>query len=252
MTAWKQLIGNRSSPFSFQRLPRLWRRLWRGAVLALLGTACIAGASVAAAQSSSRSSPQSSPQSSPLAALLSDADRADIARIERYINEIETLQARFLQVSSTGDYAEGTLFLWRPGRLRIEYDPPNPILIVANRTWLIYEDKELEQITQLPLAATPADILVAENISLFSDAFTITRFERGAGSLRLTVTRAEDPLAGNITLVFSDRPLALKKWTVIDAQGVATTVSLLGSRLGAPLNPKLFEFELPEEPMDGQ
>ena len=218
----------------------MWRRLWRGTVLALLGTACIAGASVAAAQSASQ------------AARLSDADRADIIRIERHINEIETLQARFLQVTSTGDYSEGTLFLWRPGRLRIEYDPPSPMLIVANRTWLIYEDKELEQITQLPLAATPADILVADNISLFSDAFTITRFERGAGSLRLTVARAEDPLAGNITLVFSDRPLALKKWTVIDAQGVATTVSLLGSRLGAPLNPKLFEYELPEEPPENE
>ena len=207
-----------------------------------MGTACIAGASIAA--------PQSSPQSSSLAAPLSDADRADIARIERHINEIETLQARFLQVTSTGDYSEGTLFLWRPGRLRIEYDPPTPMLIVANRTWLIYEDKKLEQVTQMPLSATPAEILVADNISLFSDAFTITRFERGASSLRLTVTRTEDPLAGNITLVFSDRPLALKKWTVIDAQGVATTVSLLGSSLGAPLNPALFEYELPEAPLD--
>lgn len=203
-----------------------------------MGTACIAAASIAAAQSS------------PKAARLSDADRADITRIERHINGIKTLQSRFLQVTSTGAYSEGTLFLWRPGRLRIEYDPPSPILIVANRTWLIYEDKELEQITQLPLAATPADILVADNISLFSDALTITRFERGAGSLRLTLARTEDPLAGNITLVFSDRPLSLKKWTVIDAQGVATTVSLLGSRLGMPLNPELFEYDLPEEPLD--
>jgi len=188
----------------------------------------------------------------PKAALLSDADKADIGRIERHINEIGTLQSRFLQVTSTGSFSQGTLYLWRPGRLRVEYDPPNPMLVVANNTWLIYEDKELEQITQLPLGATPASVLVADSISLFSDEFTITGFERGPGSLRLTFVRAKDPLAGSVTLIFSDRPLALKKWIVIDGQGIATTVSLLQARLGIPLNPELFQYDLPEAPSDGQ
>ncbi len=188
----------------------------------------------------------------PKAAQLSKADRADIGRIERHINEISTLQSRFLQVTSTGSFSQGTLYLWRPGRLRVEYDPPEPMLIVANGTWLIYEDRKLEQITQLPLAATPASILVADSVSLFSDAFIITGFERGPGSLRLTLVRAKDPLAGSVTLIFSDRPLALKKWVVIDAQGIATTVSLLQVRLGIPLNPKLFQYDLPEDPYDRQ
>ena len=52
----------------------------------------------------------------PPAATLSAADRADVGRIEAYLNRIRTLKARFLQVSSTGDLSEGTLFISRPGK----------------------------------------------------------------------------------------------------------------------------------------
>ncbi len=44
--------------------------------------------------------------------------------------------------------------------------------------------------------------------------------------------KGNDPLEGNLTLIFSDKPLGLKKWTVTDAQGVVTNVSLLGEVWG--------------------
>ena len=43
-------------------------------------------------------------------AIRSKADQADIARIEAYLNTIRTMKSRFLQVSSDGDYSEGTLY----------------------------------------------------------------------------------------------------------------------------------------------
>ncbi|MFQ5618792.1 MAG: outer membrane lipoprotein carrier protein LolA [Rhodospirillales bacterium] len=187
----------------------------------------------------------------PRAATLSAAELADVGRIEAYLNRIRTLKARFLQVSSTGDLSEGTLFISRPGRLRIEYDPPVPILIVAARGVLTYFDKELEQVSEIDLASTPAGILVQETISFFSGDFMLTRFERQADAARLTLVRTEDPLEGSLTLVFSDRPLTLRKWVVTDAQGEATTVSLLKTRFGLPLNPELFTFEAPEPPEGG-
>ena len=63
----------------------------------------------------------------------------------------------------------------------------------------------------------------------------------------MTAIKGDDPLEGNITLIFSDRPLGLKKWTVTDAQGVVTNISLLGPRFDVPLNPDLFHIELPNE-----
>ena len=187
----------------------------------------------------------------PRAATLSAAERADVGRIETYLNRIGTLKARFLQVSSTGELSEGTLFISRPGKLRIEYDPPVPILIVAARGVLTYFDKELEQVSEIDLDSTPAGILVGENISFFSGDFTLTRFKSQADAARVTLVRTADPQEGNLTLIFSDRPLTLRKWIVTDAQGVKTTVSLLKTRFGLPLNPELFTFEAPDAPEGG-
>jgi outer membrane lipoprotein-sorting protein len=178
----------------------------------------------------------------PRPAQLSAEDKAEIGRIENYLNGLKTLEARFLQVTSTGEYSEGRLHLDRPGRLRIEYDPPVPVLIVANRGLLTYYDKELEQVSHVPLGSTPAGILVREKISLLSDEFMITGFERESQALRISLTRASDPQEGSLALVLADRPLELKKWMVTDAQGVVTTVSLLDARTGIEFDPKLFEF----------
>jgi len=175
----------------------------------------------------------------------SDRDKADIARVEKYLNGLRTLRARFLQVSSTGGYSEGQLYIDRPGKMRIEYEPPVPILIVANGQWLIYHDKELEQVNYLALKDTPAAILVSEKVSFSNGDYTVTGFKRGPGVLRVSVAKTADLADARVTLVFSDRPLALRKWSVVDAQGVVTTVSLLGTRFGLPLNPDLFRFDDP-------
>lgn len=176
-------------------------------------------------------------------AALKDADKADIVRIEQYLNGLVTLKSRFLQASSTGNFAEGTFYLSRPGKMRIEYDPPVQFLIVADGTWLIYEDKELDQITHIPLGMTPADILVQDNLSLLSGDLVVTKIERGPGVIGLTVVR-EDDEGGRLTLIFSDRPLQLKKWIVVDPQGIKTSVSLLSTRRDVSLDPKLFNIKL--------
>jgi outer membrane lipoprotein-sorting protein len=172
---------------------------------------------------------------------LSAADHVDITRIETYFNGIETMQSRFLQATSTGAYSEGTFSLWRPGRMRIVYDPPVPILIVADGRSLVYHDKKLMQVSYLGIDDSPAGLLLAKRVSL-SDTVTVTRFERGARAVRVTVVKKDDPLAGGLTLIFQDRPLVFKKWIIADAQGMETTVSLLGPRFGIPLDPELFRF----------
>ena len=179
---------------------------------------------------------------------LSAADRKDLSRIQDYMNRITTLQSTFLQASSNGGYAEGTLYLSRPGKMRIEYDPPAQFLIVADGTWLIYHDKELEQMTHLPLGSTPAAIIVDEKMSLFGDDPKVTRIERGPGVIAVTLVSNDDE--GSITLVFGDRPLVLKKWIVIDAQGVRTSVSLLSSQIGVALDDKLFKVKLLQQKTD--
>jgi outer membrane lipoprotein-sorting protein len=175
---------------------------------------------------------------------LSQADKEDVQRIETYLEQLTTLEARFIQISSNGGYAEGTLYLDRPGRMRINYDPPTPIEIYAIRGTLTYFDSKLKQVSYVDVDQTPAGLLLSKTVDLEKES-VITGFERGAGTIRLTLVRRSEPAAGSLSLIFSDKPLILRKWVVDDAQGVQTGVTLVDTRFGVTLKPDLFEFRDP-------
>ena len=63
------------------------------------------------------------------AVTLSPDQSAAVRRAVRYLNQISTLHARFIQTSSNGTYAEGEMMVQRPGKMRFDYDPPHPVLI---------------------------------------------------------------------------------------------------------------------------
>ncbi|MBT7549050.1 MAG: outer membrane lipoprotein carrier protein LolA, partial [Gemmatimonadetes bacterium] len=176
----------------------------------------------------------------------SATDAVDIKRVEAYLNNVRTLKARFVQVTSSGGYSEGELFISRPGKMRIEYKPPVPVLIIADGQWLIYNDKELEQVNYVDLKSTPAGVLVADKVSFTNGDYQVGKIQRRANTLRMLITKTADKAEGAVTLIFSDSPLVLKKWAITDAQGVQTTISLLGTRFGIPLDPDLFKFDDPD------
>ncbi len=177
---------------------------------------------------------------------LSAEDLALVARIETYLNRLGAMKARFLQVSSNGQQAEGDLYLSLPGNMRIEYDPPVPVLIVADGLWLWYFDKELEQVSQILTSSSPLGLFLEDKIDLGSDKIAITRLVKRAETIRLDLKGTGEDENGMLSLVFSDRPLTLKKWIVTDPQGVLTSVTLSSIRTGIPLRPGLFEFVPPK------
>jgi len=173
---------------------------------------------------------------------LSKQDTTDLMRIQQHLNSAKTIRARFLQMSSNGEYAEGEIALQRPGRLKLTYDDPNPLMVIADGTYISYIDRELDQATTLPLSITRAELLLRASMSFFGKDVIVTGFERSPGVLRVSMVKADEALEGNITLIFSDNPLEIRKWTVTDAQGITTTVSLLGPTFNAPLSPELFKY----------
>lgn len=181
----------------------------------------------------------------PKPAAITGQERAEIERIEQYLNRMNTLRARFLQVSSNGQAAEGDIYISRPGQLRVEYDPPVPVLIVADGRFLIYYDSELEQVSYIPLGSTPASILTREDIDLLGGDLILTDFAQKNGTYQVTLVQADDPYSGSVTLEFDRDPMALRRWTVVDAQGVETDVSLVTARFDVPIDPDLFEFRDP-------
>jgi len=178
-------------------------------------------------------------------AALTTAEQSETARIEQYLNRMSTVKARFQQQSSNGGQASGTFYLQRPGRLRIDYDKPSHLQIYASAGLLIYVDTELEESTYVPLSRTPAGLLVQENIRLIGGDVTVTQVEKGQQVTRLQLVQTKEPDAGSVTLTFSDKPLELRQWSIVDPQGKKTTVSLSDVRTGQPIDPKLFVFKEP-------
>ena len=176
------------------------------------------------------------------AAGLSPDDVATVGRVVQYLNGMSSLRARFVQISSNGAAAEGEVLIKRPGKMRFDYDPPHPVLLIANGLTLLFYDRELKQATFLPLWETPLWFLIREEVKL-SDTVRVTRVESELGSLRLTLEDREAREAGRVTLVFSDKPLILKKWEVVDAQGIATQVSLINPVFGTDIDPEAFEYQ---------
>lgn len=181
----------------------------------------------------------------PEPAAISGDERVEIERIEKYLNAVDTVRARFLQVSSNGQAAEGDIYISRPGHLRVDYDPPVPVLIVADGRFLIYYDSELEQVSYIPLGSTPASILTRKDVDLLGGDLILTEFAQQKGTSRVTLVQADDPYSGSVTLEFNRDPLTLRRWTVVDAQGIETDVSLVTARFDEPIDPDLFEFRDP-------
>jgi len=195
------------------------------------GGFCFAGAAAA-------NTDQPAPGGMPLSA----ADRALISQIETYLNGLTSLTANFLQVAADGSTRTGKAWLQRPGKMRFEYDPPDPELMVAGFGLLVYHDPALDQTTNIPLSATPLGILLAQHVVLSGDV-TVTDIQQNPGEIDVTLIRTGKAAAGSLTLVFGTDPLELRQWKVLDAQDRETRVSLYDIAPGGPFPDSLFTYQ---------
>ncbi|MDQ1080560.1 outer membrane lipoprotein carrier protein LolA [Pseudoroseomonas cervicalis] len=170
--------------------------------------------------------------------------QALLARAEAYLNSITTLRARFLQIAQNGGSAEGTAFIARPGRMRFDYDPPEPLLLVASDGQFLYYDRELRQPSIVPVSSTPLAFLLRPRISFGGD-IEVRGVQRQGGFLQVTVRRRDAPSEGSLTLIFAEEPMELRQWVVVDGQGRQTRVTLNAVETGMNLPRRLFTFNDP-------
>lgn len=169
---------------------------------------------------------------------------ADLTRISNYLNGITTMQGTFVQVGPDGDLSEGKFYMRRPGRIRFEYNPPNPTLIVADGFWVAVIDTIDNKFDRFPLSETPLDLLLRSRVNLRNEK-AVKSIERSAGQLRVKAVDPDAPGQGSITMIFTNNPLELIQWIVVDGQGLSTTVALSKTKRNVKLDPKLFFIEEP-------
>ncbi|MDH3336112.1 MAG: outer membrane lipoprotein carrier protein LolA [Rhodospirillaceae bacterium] len=174
---------------------------------------------------------------------LNPAQVAQVKKAQKSLNSITTLEAKFIQATSRGSFARGKLWLSVPGRMRFDYDPPVEVLIVSDGSTVLFKDEELDQLSYTTFDSTPASMLLGGAVDFFGSKIMLTDFENTDTTINITVVREDDPAEGSLTMVFETKSMMLKKWMVIDAQGIATTVSLLDANFGARINPEFFKVE---------
>jgi outer membrane lipoprotein-sorting protein len=176
-----------------------------------------------------------------------EKNQPTIERIEQYLSNMGTVVADFNQTAPDGTLTNGKFYLQRPGKMRWQYNPPTPILMVSSGTELVYYDIELEQVSRIPLDETLIGFLALEKIT-FDKKVGIVDLSVSSGVIRITLAQHDKPDEGQLELEFSDKPLLLRNMIITDATRQVTSVSLNNARFGLKIDPELFNFRDPRKP----
>ena len=178
----------------------------------------------------------------------SEADRADLDRVSAYLNSIRTLQGDFVQIGPEGQLDQGRFYLEKPGRMRFEYRPPNPVLIVADGRTVAVANRKLKTVNRYPLSSTPLDLILADNMDLRHDN-SIMAVRHEPGLLIVEARSSTSRNKPNLSLVFADPVLELRQWTIVDDQGLQTTVALRDLEQGVVVDSQMFVLKDAKSPV---
>ena len=169
--------------------------------------------------------------------------KAQAAKVSAYLSSLQTLVGNFVQVGPDGAKTKGDFYIQKPGKLRFEYEPPNPIDVVADGSSLVVRDRKLATQDIYPLSQTPLRFLLSDRIDLLKDTNVVSVT---ADDLYISVTIEEkQALIGTsrLMLMIGAKDGQLKQWTVTDPQGYDTTVAVYNLDSSKKIDPSLFKID---------
>ncbi len=164
----------------------------------------------------------------------------DLEKVETYLNNIENLTAKFAQETSDGNSAQGKLYLSRPGKMRVEYDGQQKILIIVNGSVLSYTDLELDETSYLGTNTTPASFLTRANISFSAKDVEITAVKKSEHQIKISVMKKNRKEAGEFSVIFATNPLKFIKMEVKNDLDQITSITLKDADFSSSIANSLF------------
>lgn len=175
-------------------------------------------------------------------ALPAAAQQLSLGALSTYLNGLKTAQAEFTQINADGTISTGTIYIKRPGRARFEYNPPEQTLVLASAGQLaIFDAKSNTGPEQYPLARTPLNLILAQNVDLGRNGMVVGHNYDGTATT-VTAQDPEHPEYGNIQLTFTGNPTELRQWVITDDAGQQTTVVLGELRKGGNISDRNFSI----------
>jgi outer membrane lipoprotein-sorting protein len=160
---------------------------------------------------------------------------------------MHAVEGGFSQINPNGDVTGGKIYIDKPGRIRFEYDAPNPTLVLCDGSSIYVQNRKLNTVDRYPLAGTPLQLILKDDISLKQNR-SILGLHREGDSIIVDARSSNNRKQSNVTLVFASAPVELRQWTVIDDQGLSTTVALRNVHPVSDLPDKLFQYVEAKKP----
>jgi outer membrane lipoprotein-sorting protein len=173
-----------------------------------------------------------------------------VRRANAWLESAQVLNADFVQIGPDGHRGEGKLTVERPGRMRFQFAPPDKLEIVADGRSVAVRDQKMDTQDLYFIAQTPLKFLLADHIDLARDT-QVLRVEVNDNSASILIEdKATLGGSAQIELLFDPSTFVLKQWTVNDAQGFQTVVTLFNVDLTTKPDESLFKID--EQRMIGQ
>ncbi|WP_159714575.1 LolA family protein [Geminicoccus flavidas] len=178
-------------------------------------------------------------------AALSSRQQALVDRVTEWMQGLDTLTATFVQVAPDGGLSTGRLWIKRPGQMRMQYDPPAQILLVTTDWRLVFYDGKTKQVNYIPVAQTPIGFLLSENPN-FGQEVLVRDVASAGGEIVIEAFRKGAEDQGSVQLVFAEKPVELRRWTVLDPGGTRTVVTLSDVQINQRIDPDRFVWRDPQ------
>ncbi len=178
-------------------------------------------------------------------AKLTSKDVEQINKVSSFFNGFQTLTGQFVQVGPRGNISNGVFYISKPGKMRFEYNPPSPYLIVSDGTWVVIMNRKNKRTDHYPLSSTPLQLVLSKNVDLIKQA-RILEVKNEEGSIHLTLAAKNKAVPGRLTLTFNEKKSEIEQWAVIDGEGRRTTISLSEMSSGGDHSASLFKVKRPK------
>ncbi len=160
-------------------------------------------------------------------------------KVEKFFKTLKSMKANFIQVGPSGNVSNGKIYLDLPGKLRIDYEKPNDVLITSKGFWLTIQNRNSKTTNNIPLDSSPFSILIKKKLD-FQSKFLTTDLKNKSGIISLKISRRENNNVEGLTLEFLENPFNLKKWIIEDTFGESTTVLIQKAVYNEKLSHLLF------------
>ena len=164
--------------------------------------------------------------------------------LENYLNSLNSLKVNFDQITASGDFAQGTFYLKKPGKFLWKYTHPENYFLVSSGALVFFKNEDTGQVTQIPKIDVFRELLLKKDISLLNNKeVELTKVEKEAELIAVHFKyESDEDFAQEIEIIFDNIDKKIKQISSNNQMGQKTTIVFYNQNENLDLSDSLFAF----------